>query len=1166
MKSTIHLRHFALLLTLLPAFLLAQTSNLRLAQDYLQANPGPGNWSTSDFSAVIIDQYTSQHNDVLHVYLQQQYRSFPVYNAIAAVHLRAADQQVLYHTNRFRDQLEQRVVEAPEQISPNRALFAVSNDLGISLSTPPLESLRSGGQLTFLAPELSDSPIPVERIYYPAEDGRLYLCWNLQIDDPRSTAEWNIFVDVNTGTIRNKKDVTIYCTFEHPHDISCTSAQFPQRIPASAEQPLGDDATYFVYPHFVESPNHGERTYLVDPADPQASPFGWHDTNGLEGPEYTITRGNNTHAYLDTNADDAPDGPEPDGGEALFFDFPYQVAGSPSENSNATITQLFYMNNVMHDFTYHFGFDEAAGNYQQNNYGKGGLQGDPVHAEAQDGSGLNNANFTPSADGNRGKMQMYLWSSGGSSNFTVSSPAEVAGGYPYTTAEFGPQIIEHITGVLAEGLTDSANPNTGCGPLVNAEAVAGKIVLIDRGDCFFEEKTIQAGAAGAIACVICNNTSGLIQMAGVDTIPDPAIPTIMIGQADCARFRTALQNGPVTVSIEAPDFLDSGFDNGIIAHEYGHGISTRLTGGPTSPYCLNNDEQMGEGWSDFFALAILAQPEDQGVEPRSIGTFAAGQSTAGSGIRRQRYSTDLAVNNQTYDDIIGTGAPHPLGEIWAATLWDIYWAFADKYGYDPDPRNQTAGNNIALQLIMDGMKLQSCQPGFVDGRDGIIAADLILHNGANECLLWEIFARRGLGWSTNQGSSSNRNDNVEAYDLRPTCLPNIKVSKRSTPNIQPGANFEVVITIVNDKPTTASEVKVEDLIPTGALLVPGSIEGATLSAINDHQLVFDLNELPPGQERIIRYQLQSDPALFSTQLFFDGAEDGGPRWSPSDLTGSDIWSRKEAGRFAGDYSWFVPNTDRTNDQALKLLQSIRLSAERPVLRFYHRYDIEPGLNGGIIEVSTNGLSWEAIDPNLIFREPFSGRVAYTTFGKARQKAFWGNSGDFVASYIDLKDYAGSDILLRFRFASDETAGNSYEREGWYVDNIEVLDMAHYATSVCVSTAEGDQVCAMVEEEGTIVETNLSTGQSQAELLPEMDLRIFPNPATAELNVQVKTALSTPVQLRLLGADGKLHLQNLLSAGTTVQTTNLDISTLPAGVYFLQVQTASALSVEKIVIQ
>ncbi len=63
------------------------------------------------------------------------------------------------------------------------------------------------------------------------------------------------------------------------------------------------------------------------------------------------------------------------------------------------ITNLFYMNNMMHDIWYQYGFDEASGNFQENNYSNGGLVGDSVFADAQDGGGLNNANFGTPPDG-----------------------------------------------------------------------------------------------------------------------------------------------------------------------------------------------------------------------------------------------------------------------------------------------------------------------------------------------------------------------------------------------------------------------------------------------------------------------------------------------------------------------------------------------------------------------------------------------------------------------------------------------------------------------------------------------------------------------------------------------------------------------------------------------
>jgi extracellular elastinolytic metalloproteinase len=49
--------------------------------------------------------------------------------------------------------------------------------------------------------------------------------------------------------------------------------------------------------------------------------------------------------------------------------------------------------NVMHDFSYRYGFTESAFNFQQNNFGKGGQEQDRVLMSVQDASGTNNANF-----------------------------------------------------------------------------------------------------------------------------------------------------------------------------------------------------------------------------------------------------------------------------------------------------------------------------------------------------------------------------------------------------------------------------------------------------------------------------------------------------------------------------------------------------------------------------------------------------------------------------------------------------------------------------------------------------------------------------------------------------------------------------------------------------
>src|SRR5207253_10294109 len=82
---------------------------------------------------------------------------------------------------------------------------------------------------------------------------------------------------------------------------------------------------------------------------------------------------------------------------------------APSTYRDAAVTQLFYWCNFMHDKLYELGFTEAAGNFQVNNFGRGGAGNDPVQADAQDGSGTDNANFSTPSDGSSGRMQMYIF-------------------------------------------------------------------------------------------------------------------------------------------------------------------------------------------------------------------------------------------------------------------------------------------------------------------------------------------------------------------------------------------------------------------------------------------------------------------------------------------------------------------------------------------------------------------------------------------------------------------------------------------------------------------------------------------------------------------------------------------------------------------------------------
>ena len=154
-------------------------------------------------------------------------------------------------------------------------------------------------------------------------------------------------------------------------------------------------------------PNHPIETAQTVVSGPGAgnseSPAGW-----LTGNQ---TSGNNVDAYLDRDNNNAADTNGRPVSSTGNFHYDWDGAQNPTTSTNqlVAVTNLFYLNNVLHDKLYRHGFTEAAGNFQNDNFTNGGFGNDAVNAEAQDGGGTNNANFATPADGSRPRMQMYLW-------------------------------------------------------------------------------------------------------------------------------------------------------------------------------------------------------------------------------------------------------------------------------------------------------------------------------------------------------------------------------------------------------------------------------------------------------------------------------------------------------------------------------------------------------------------------------------------------------------------------------------------------------------------------------------------------------------------------------------------------------------------------------------
>lgn len=621
-----------------PSNIVASNVAFASATTYLTRNAASLGLTTDDVANFIVtNQYTDAHNGVTHLYLQQTYQGLSIIDANINVNI-AADGRVIGANSSFLANVNASNLSPVPSMTADQAFDALGVELAHYLegnthhhgpwefnsNTTPESSQQTSQQSQ--TPETPDDdtiePLQLKRTAIPnrlqwakSENGGLELVWTVNVMTLDEQNWFDSSVNTTTG--------------ELAHNTSWIA-----------------HASYNVFNYNLEGPLDGSRTIEVNPQDPVASPFGWHDTNGVAGAEFTDTRGNNVFAQEDRDDNDTG-GFRPDGGASLTFNFPFDdVNQQPQAYESAAITNLFYVNNILHDIHYHYGFDEASGNFQVNNYGNGGLGNDAVQADAQDGSGVNNANFGTPPDGFQPRMQQFIF------NLT--------------------------------------NPNR-----------------------------------------------------------------------------------------------DSDLENAIIIHEYGHGVSNRLTGGPANAGALNALQSggMGEGWSDWWSLMFTQKAGDTANDRRPVGNYVLGQPANGGGIRRFPYSFDMSINPQTLGDFNG-GFPnnevHNAGELWATVLWDMNWLLINGdttpdcngnttpgYGFDPDLYNGTGGNNIALQLVMDGLKLQPANPTFTQARDAILQADMINNGGANQDLIWTAFARRGFGFSASSGADANSQVVVPAFDKPP---------------------------------------------------------------------------------------------------------------------------------------------------------------------------------------------------------------------------------------------------------------------------------------------------------------------------------------------------------------------------------------------------------------
>ena len=669
-----------------------------VARGFLKSHREVWGLSSDEVDALALDaSYTDSHSGVSHVFFTQKAEGIPVFPAVVSVHLDARGRVLGVQGDLFPGTHR----AAAARLTPEQAAETAAEQIGVTLHARRVG--QEAGAVILEAGSLRQ-PVKVEKVIYPLL-GAPKLAYRMTLY--KNGREWyDVLIDAVSGKLLHRRNLfadTVSPSAPVESNPAAPRARVYVESPLATVRGTGDLVRRYPYTTdptgkqrgFANAPLFGADSSPVNanggdpknatlsqtilPMPSSASPTrsnalplstspqssqGWFI---LQGGHYQ-TIGNNVDAKDDhADDDEATTGHRADAlltgdfatSQFIYHNYYSQNGPYPAEpplgvasaqrlagatpDLDPAIVNLFYVTNWYHDFLYHLGFTEAAGNFQKSNFGRGGAENDYLFADAQDGSGVDNANFGTPPDGSNPRMQMFLFSA----------------------------------------------------------------------------------------------------------------PT-----------------------------RDGDFDADVIMHEYTHGLSNRLVGGPNNTDCLGvglvgESGSMGEGWGDWYAATITDEP--------TVAEYAVDDGAAGI----RRFSMNEGPDDFTYGFLCSGPVSNPSlipcevhdgGEFWTIVLWEMKEAMINRFhnrAFPGGPLFPTftqpsgqASSNVhnaagrttdgsgsvaridratiengafsALFRVTDAMKLAPCNPTMIDMRDSILAADSA-SGGEFQDLIWRAFANRGVG-------------------------------------------------------------------------------------------------------------------------------------------------------------------------------------------------------------------------------------------------------------------------------------------------------------------------------------------------------------------------------------------------------------------------------------
>lgn len=351
-----------------------------------------------------IADYTNPGGGLSWLKLEQRWNGIPVFRG-QMLSAFTSSGEMLRMVGQLVGGAEAQDLTTAPKVSAVQAVVAGAAAIDVTLTEAELtvkEASPDGRTIVFNPVAQFSGDIKVELMYFPLDAGLSTLAWSMILfGDAPADPSYYTLVDAEEVEVLWRKNIVndqtqpatyVVYSSDSPAPLSPTNA-----FPGSGIQGPAVPRTAFTL--ISELPGFDNLGWLTDTIN--------------------TTTGNNVDAGLDLVAPNGIDvGGRPIGSPARVFDFIYNPApGIPPPGDSPAlanyrfgeVVNMFFWTNRYHDRLYELGFTEAAGNYQTDNFGRGGLGNDPVLAEAQDFSGTNNANFSTTPDGISGRMQMFIF-------------------------------------------------------------------------------------------------------------------------------------------------------------------------------------------------------------------------------------------------------------------------------------------------------------------------------------------------------------------------------------------------------------------------------------------------------------------------------------------------------------------------------------------------------------------------------------------------------------------------------------------------------------------------------------------------------------------------------------------------------------------------------------